>query len=82
MSPRHAEPQPILPPGDPHHLGAHPVAGGVQFAVWAPEAEAVWLCLFDDSGHQELQRLPVPHVHLGIWHATVPGVGEIGRAHV
>jgi glycogen operon protein len=51
------------------------VAGGVQFAVWAPEAEAVWLCLFDDSGHHELQRLPVPHVHLGIWHATVPGVG-------
>jgi len=75
MTLRHTEAMQALAPGDPHHLGAHPVAGGVQFAVWAPEAEAVWLCLFDDSGHHELQRLPVPHVHLGIWHATVPGVG-------
>lgn len=69
-----------LAPGDPHHLGGHLVAGGAQFAVWAPEAEAVWLCLFDDSGRHERQRLPVPHSHLGIWHATVPGV-EAGQVY-
>jgi glycogen debranching enzyme len=67
-----------LRPGDPREWGAHllPDDGGVRFAVWAPEATAVWWCLFDDTGTQELARLPVPWVEEGVWHLHWPA----GRA--
>lgn len=59
-----------LRPGDPRELGAHllPEGAGVGFAVWAPEATAVWWCLYDDNGTQELARVPVPWVDQGVWH--------------
>ena len=33
--------------------GVHPVEGGVEAAVFAPDASAVWLCTFAETGHFE-----------------------------
>ncbi|MBW6522619.1 glycogen debranching protein GlgX [Sphingomonas sp. RHCKR47] len=53
-------------------LGARVGPDGTSFAVRAPTAEAVWLCLF----HDETERR-VPMARDGaIWRADVPGVGE------
>ncbi len=68
-----------LAAGRPHPLGAHCVgpreAGGVNFAVWAPDADRVELCLFDDSGGRELQRLALPRCTDGVWHGLLVGAG-------
>ena len=61
--------------GDPHRLGATLVAGGVNLALWAPEASEVWLCLFDDAGHTEQQRLRVRACRDGVWHGFLAGAG-------
>jgi len=73
-------PVPELPPGDPLSLGGCVVPGGLRFGVWAPEAEQVWLCLFDDNGQQETQRLPLLPSPLGVWHGTLPG-GRAGQVY-
>jgi glycogen operon protein len=65
-----------LPAGDAHHLGAQVLpgpAGGVSFAVWAPEATQVWLCLFDASGTHETQRHRLVHCSNGVWHGWLAG---------
>ncbi|MCG2583739.1 glycogen debranching protein GlgX [Massilia sp. TS11] len=53
-------------------LGALPAAGGVNFALVAPHAERVDLCLFD--GDQET-RLTLPCCSNGVWHGHVAGIG-------
>ena len=51
--------------------GAIPVAGGTVFAVRAPTAGAVWLCLFDGA-----QERRVPMQRDGVtWTATIAGAG-------
>lgn len=76
-------------PGQPWPLGASLVlnanAGGVNFAVWAPDAARVELCLFDPEGRHELTRLELPGFTDGVWHGFLPG-GQAGlvyglRAH-
>jgi len=54
-------------------LGASVVEGGVQFALAAPHAQAVDLCLFDATGQTETQRLPMPAAVGGVWQALLPG---------
>ena len=50
--------------------GARLRRGGAQFSVWAPDATALTLCLFE--GEEERR---VPMVRKGEeWHAEVPGV--------
>ncbi|MDH6592449.1 glycogen operon protein [Variovorax sp. TBS-050B] len=58
--------------GTPYPLGATATAAGVNFALVAPHAEAVELCLFDASGAQEQQRLKLPGFTDGIWHGQLP----------
>ena len=53
-------------------LGAHCVEGGVNFALAAPHAEAVELCLFDAAGSHETARLTMRGVDAGVWHEFVP----------
>lgn len=48
---------------------------GVNFAVWAPEAEALELCVFDPGGHRELRRLAFPACRDGVWHGRLEGAG-------
>ena len=54
-------------------LGATVMDGGVQFALAAPHAQAVDLCLFDATGQTETQRLPMPPAVDGVWQALLPG---------
>ena len=59
--------------GRPHPLGATAAAQGINFALVAPNAERVELCLFDDSGLHERQRLLLSACDDGVWHGFLPG---------
>lgn len=72
-----AHPGPPVWPGSSHPLGArfHAGPGGVEgtnFALWAPGAEAVELCLFDALGTET--RCTLAELTHEIWHGFVPGV--------
>jgi 1,4-alpha-glucan branching enzyme len=56
-------------------LGAHVVEGGVRFAVWAPNAEAV--SVVGDFNGWDPRAHPMEAVRSsGIWETTIPGVGK------
>jgi len=61
-----------LLPGHIQVLGAHVEEGGVNFALIAPNAAAVDLCLFDATGATQTQRFSVPNQSQGIWHGFLP----------
>ncbi|KPW00395.1 MULTISPECIES: glycogen debranching protein GlgX [Pseudoalteromonas] len=48
-------------------LGASVVGEGVNFAVYAPQAQHMSLCLFDSSGHSEVLTLAMHMNEGGIW---------------
>ena len=62
-----------LLPGNTRALGATLQADGVSFALAAPHATAVELCLFDASGQTETARHGLPGHTDGIWHGFLPG---------
>jgi glycogen operon protein len=62
----------ILLAGRPFPLGAHPEAGGVRFAVSAPPADAVEVCLISEDGTEERVRLT--ERTFGVWHGLISGV--------
>jgi glycogen operon protein len=62
-----------LPPGLADRPGAHPVDGGVSFAVWAGEAEAVELCVYDDGNRE--RRHALDRAPSGFWHGFLDGAG-------
>ncbi|RYF77889.1 MAG: glycogen debranching enzyme GlgX [Comamonadaceae bacterium] len=67
----------MLNAGLPYPLGATPLpGGGVNFALVAPTAKAVELCLFDGTGRSEQQRLHLPACTDGVWHGQLPGARE------
>ncbi|CAN7191586.1 glycogen debranching protein GlgX [Variovorax paradoxus] len=66
----------MLSPGSPFPLGATLSPNGVNFALAAPSAEAVELCLFDGTGQHEQQRIRLPAFTDGVWHGLLPS----GRA--
>jgi len=66
----------MLSPGTPFPLGATPSKEGINFAIAAPTAEAVDLCLFDSTGQNEQQRLRLPACTDGIWHGLLPSGRE------
>ncbi|HSN01566.1 MAG TPA: glycogen debranching protein GlgX, partial [Rudaea sp.] len=59
--------------GSPMPLGAHVAGEGVNFALRAPAAERVDLCLFDPTVHEETLRLELPARTAGVWHVLLPG---------
>jgi len=59
--------------GAPYPLGAHWDGQGVNFALVAPHAQSVDLCLFDPEGKQELARLRMPACEDGVWHGYLDG---------
>ncbi|HET7328568.1 MAG TPA: glycogen debranching protein GlgX [Nocardioidaceae bacterium] len=61
-------------PGRHTPLGATVEADGTNFAVWAPDATGVELCLFADDGSET--RLPLTDQTVGVWHGLVPGIGD------
>ncbi|WP_134741785.1 glycogen debranching protein GlgX [Nocardioides sp. 503] len=60
-------------PGRHYPLGATWSPESTNFAVHAPRAEAVWVCVFDDEGGERRHQLT--EQSLGIWHGAVPGIG-------
>ena len=61
-------------PGLPYPLGATWDGCGTNFALFSAHAEAVELCLFDDSGKSEVAQVPLPEYTHEIWHAYLPDV--------
>jgi isoamylase len=62
----------LAPPPQVHALGARWDGRGTLFAVCAPEAERVQLCLFDFGGRHETARLPMPECVDGVWQGYLP----------
>ena len=63
-------------PGKHQPLGATWRAEATNFAVHAPDATQVEVCLFDvdEHGVEHERRLRLTEYTLGIWHGAVPGV--------
>ena len=59
-------------PGRNWPLGATWSEESTNFAVRAPDATAMWVCLFDDDGHET--RHALTERSLGTWHGALPGL--------
>ena len=59
-------------PGKPHPLGASLDEQGANFAVFSERADAVFLCLFDDTGDEE--RIPMVRGRGHVWHVYASGI--------
>src|SRR5436190_21893147 len=58
-------------------LGASLTPDGVKFAVHAPQADAVQVCLFEASApSREVSRLLMERDETGVWHAFGKGLRE------
>jgi glycogen operon protein len=60
--------------GSPHPLGATWNGEGVNFAIYSRNAEKVELCLFDDAGKREVQRVALRERTDFVWHGYLPQV--------
>ena len=58
--------------GLPHPLGATWDGVGVNFALFTANATKVELCLFDQDGGTELERIDLPEYTDEIWHGYLP----------
>ena len=65
--------KPALLPGNPWPLGARWDGQGINFAVFSSHAQAMALCLFDETGTHEVKRLMLPAHTNDIWHGYLPG---------
>ena len=61
-------------PGSHYPLGATLNSNGVNFALFSANATKVELCLFDESGSEELVRIDVKHNTNNIWHIFIPSL--------
>jgi isoamylase len=58
--------------GSPYPLGATWDGKGVNFALFSANAERVTLCLFDQGGRREIDRVDLPEYTTEIWHGYLP----------
>lgn len=62
-------------PGEPYPLGATWDGQGVNFALYADNAEAVELCLFDNPNDEtEVLRIRMPERTHHVWHVYIPDI--------
>ena len=59
-------------PGQPYPLGASWDGEGVNFALFSEHAEKVELCLFDQRGRRETDRIPMGWQTDQVWHCYQP----------
>jgi len=59
-------------PGRPYPRGATWDGEGVNFAIFSSGAERVELCIFDDSGRREIERVVLPECTDEVWHGYLP----------
>jgi glycogen operon protein len=66
-------PEPAAWPGTPFPLGSTWDGEGVNFALWAPAAERVDLCLFDEGpGGLRETRVELTDTTYHVWHGYLP----------
>ncbi len=58
--------------GLPHPLGATWTGLGVNFALFSAHAQKVELCLFDEAGKRERERVELPEYTDEVWHGFLP----------
>src|SRR3712207_5397417 len=58
--------------GRPYPLGATWDGLGVNFALFSANAAKVELCLFDEEGQVELERIELPEYTNEVWHGYLP----------
>src|ERR1700727_3772687 len=61
--------------GRPFPLGSAWDGLGVNFSLFSANATKVELCLFDQNGTQEIQRIELPEYTDEIWHGYLPDAG-------
>ncbi len=64
----------VILSGQPFPPGATWNGDGVNFALFSENAEKVELCLFDETGEVELERVVLPCRTDNMWHGYVPGL--------
>lgn len=62
-----------IEPGCAYPLGATVNETGVNFSLFSAHAEKVELCVFDESGQQELHRFNLPFCENHVWHGYLKG---------
>ena len=65
----------VLKEGLPHPCGATWDGKGTNFALFSANATKVEVCLFDELGQRELERITLPEYTNQIWHGYLPDVG-------
>lgn len=60
--------------GLPFPLGSSWDGQGVNFALFSANATKVELCLFDETGVRELERVELPEFTNEVWHVYIPGL--------
>jgi glycogen operon protein len=58
--------------GRPYPLGATWDGLGVNFALFSANATKVELCLFDQGGEREIERIELPEFTDEVWHGYLP----------
>jgi len=58
--------------GQPNPGGANWTGLGVNFALFSANATKVELCLFDDEGVTELERIELPEYTNQVFHGFLP----------
>ncbi len=61
--------------GWPFPLGATWNGEGINFALFSANATKVELCLYDETGKQEIGRVALPEYTNEIWHGFIPELG-------
>ncbi len=61
--------------GSPYPLGATFDGSGVNFAVFSANATRIELCLFDDTGQEQVARIDLPEWTDEVWHGYLPDAG-------
>ncbi len=64
----------MIEAGDPSVPGARCDGEGTHFSLFSAHAEAVELCLYDERGEKQVDRVFLPEQTHGIWHGYLPGL--------
>ena len=64
----------ILKEGLPYPLGATWDGDGVNFALFSANATKVEICLFDETGARERERIELPEFTDEVWHGYIAGM--------
>ncbi len=60
--------------GHPYPLGATVDNDGTNFAIFSENATKVEVCIFDETGKSELQRIALPMYSDSVWHGYIQGI--------